>query len=87
MAGVAQWRLLIEPAKELRPKRVVFAFDADAQDKEEVGSNVTNAVMEAKKELQPLGIDVAIALWPSNVAKGIDDLFHAGYKPKIIDIP
>jgi hypothetical protein len=88
VAGVAQWRLLLEPTKELKPKRVVFAFDADAQDKEDtVGLNVTNAVKEAKKELQPLGIDVAIALWPSNVAKGLDDLFHAGYKPKIIDIP
>lgn len=88
VAGVAQWNLLLEPTKQLRPKRVVIAFDADAQDKgDTVGLNVLNAVKEAKKELQPLGIDVAIAMWPSSVAKGIDDLFHAGYKPKIIDIP
>lgn len=88
VAGVAQWRLLLEPTKQLKPKRVVFAFDADAQDKEDsVGLNVLNAVKEAKQELQPLGIDVAIAMWPSSVAKGLDDLFHAGYKPKIIDIP
>ncbi|EFV74949.1 DUF3854 domain-containing protein [Diaphorobacter sp. DS2] len=88
VAGVGQWRILLEPTKKLKPKRVVFAFDADAQDKEDtVGLNVTNAVMEAKKELQPIGIDVAIAMWPSHVAKGIDDLFHAGYKPKIIHIP
>ncbi|OIJ11505.1 hypothetical protein BKP35_12235 [Anaerobacillus arseniciselenatis] len=88
VAGVSQWRLLLEPTKQLKPKRIVIAFDADAQDKEDtVGLNVFNAVKEAKKELQPLGIDVAIAMWPSNVAKGIDDLFHAGYKPKIIDIP
>ena len=87
VAGVAQWRVLLEPTKQLKPKRIVFAFDADAQDKEEtVGLNVMNAVKEAKKELQPLGIDVAIAMWPSDVAKGLDDLFHAGYKPKIIDI-
>lgn len=88
VAGVAQWSLLLEPTKQLKPKRVVIAFDADAQDKgDTVGLNVLNAVKEAKKELQPLGIDVAIAMWPSSVAKGIDDLFHAGYKPKIIDIP
>ncbi|WP_272447495.1 hypothetical protein [Aquibacillus salsiterrae] len=62
----------------LKPKRGVFAFDADAQDKDEtVGLNVMNAVKEAKNELEPLGI---------NVAKGIDDLFHVGYKPKVIDI-
>ncbi len=88
VAGVAQWRLLLEPTKALKPKKVIFAFDADAQDKEDtVGLNVMNAVREAKNELQPLGIDVAIAMWPSNVAKGLDDLFHLGYKPKIIDIP
>jgi hypothetical protein len=88
VAGVSQWRLLLEPTKQLKPKRIVFAFDADAQDKgDTVGLNVMNAVKEAKQELQPLGINIAIALWPSKVAKGIDDLFHAGYKPKIIDIP
>lgn len=87
VAGVAQWRLLLEPTIKLKPKRVIFAFDADAQDKEDtVGLNVTNAIKEAKNELSPLGIDVAIAMWPTHVAKGIDDLFHAGYKPKIIDI-
>lgn len=88
VAGIAQWRLLLEPTKQLKPKRVIFAFDADAQEKEDtVGLNVMNAVKEAKNEFTPLGIDVAIALWPSKVAKGLDDLFHLGYKPKIIDIP
>jgi hypothetical protein len=88
VAGVSQWRELLEPTKQLKPKRIIFAFDADAQDKEDsVGLNVMNAVKEAKKELQPLGINVAIAMWPLKVAKGIDDLFHAGYKPQIIEIP
>jgi len=88
VAGVNQWRLLLEPTLQLKPKRVVFAFDADAQEKEDtVGLNVMNAVKEAKEELQPKGIEIAIAIWPAKVAKGIDDLFHAGYKPKIIEIP
>ncbi|MEQ2529107.1 DUF3854 domain-containing protein [Bacillaceae bacterium CLA-AA-H227] len=88
VAGVGQWKYLLEPTKHLKPKRVIFAFDADAQNKEDtVGLNVMNAVKEAKNELQPLGIQVAIAMWPSNVAKGLDDLFHLSYKPKIIDIP
>ncbi|MYL35460.1 DUF3854 domain-containing protein [Pontibacillus yanchengensis] len=86
--GVNQWRLLLEPTKELMPKRVIFSFDADAQTKEEtVQVNVLNAIEEAKQELQPLGIELAIALWPAEKGKGLDDLMNAGYRPKIVSIP
>lgn len=85
--GVNQWRLLLEPTKALRPNQVIFAFDADAQTKEDtVQENVLRAIEGAKQELSPLGIDFAIALWPIDKGKGLDDLMNAGYKPRVIPI-
>jgi hypothetical protein len=85
--GVNNWRLLLEPTIALQAKRVIFSFDADAQAKEEsVQINVLNAIEGAKKELEPLGIELAIALWPLEKGKGIDDLFLSGYKPQIVSI-
>lgn len=85
--GVNNWRLLLEPTIALKPKRVILSFDADAQTKEEsVQTNVLNAIEGAKAELEPLGIELAIALWPLEKGKGIDDLFLNGYKPQIVSI-
>jgi len=85
--GVNNWRLLLEPTISLRPKRVIFSFDADAQTKEDtVQTNVLNSIEGAKKELKPHGIELGIALWPVEKGKGIDDLVNNGYKPQIVSI-
>jgi hypothetical protein len=80
-AGVSSWRILLEPTLQLKPKRVVLGFDADAQSKEDsVGKAVLKCVQGAKQILNELGIELAISVWPEEVAKGLDDLFLAGFR-------
>lgn len=79
--GVSSWRILLEPTKALKPKKVIFSFDADAQEKDSVGEAAIAAVNEARLVLTPLGIELEIALWPADRAKGLDDLFIQFLKP------
>ncbi|WP_141225015.1 hypothetical protein [Paenibacillus sp. yr247] len=84
VAGVSSWRMLLQPTIELKPKRVVLGFDADAQTKDDsVGKAVLRCVEAAKPILNEHGIELAISIWPEEVGKGLDDCFLKGYKGQI----
>ncbi|WP_158630122.1 DUF3854 domain-containing protein [Cohnella sp. AR92] len=86
-AGVSSWRILLEPTLELKPKRVILGFDADAQTKEDsVGKAVLNCIKGAKPILNEHGIELAIYVWPEEAGKGIDDLFNNGFKGHLFPI-
>jgi hypothetical protein len=75
VGGVKNFRLLFEPTLELEPKKVIIAFDADAQTKEaDVGATVLQCIDEARELLTPRGIKLYYAGWHISEGNGIDDL-------------
>lgn len=83
-AGVSSWRILLEPTLNIKPKKVILGFDADAQSKEDsVGKAVLQCFQGARQILNSHGIEVSFYIWPEQIAKGIDDLFLAGFKGQI----
>lgn len=85
-AGVRNYRQLFEPTLQLNPKRVIIAFDADAQVKvADVGKTVIQCIEEAKKIFLPKGIELYYASWnpvqQNGAANGLDDLLRMELKP------
>ncbi|MDQ0896234.1 MULTISPECIES: hypothetical protein [unclassified Paenibacillus] len=85
-AGVRNYRQLFEPTLQINPKRVIIAFDSDAQEKvADVGKTVEQCVEEAKELFLPKGIELYYASWhpvqKNGIAKGIDDLLRMELRP------
>ncbi|CAG7651256.1 hypothetical protein ACFQI7_27515 [Paenibacillus allorhizosphaerae] len=85
-AGVKNYRQLFEPTLQLNPKRIVIAFDSDAQEKvDDVGKTVLQCIEEAKKLFLPKGIELYFAAWhpvqKNGLCKGIDDLLRLQLRP------
>ena len=78
--GVSIWRPAVPVLKKLAPKKVLLAFDADAQG----NYNVARALQNTAIALQTEGFDVELETWPKEWGKGIDDVLASGYTPKII---
>lgn len=78
--GVSIWRPAVPVLKKLAPKKILLAFDADAQD----NYNVARALQNTAVALQTEGFDVELETWPREWGKGIDDVLASGYTPKII---
>jgi hypothetical protein len=69
--GVSTWRTSLRILKDLAPRTVRLAFDADAW----TNPHVARALADAFAGLEAAGFDVEIERWHG--AKGIDDLLAA----------
>jgi len=79
--GVGNWRSggVPQMVKELKPKVVAIAYDADLKENENV-SRQREALAGA---LQSLGVPVFDAEWEESQGKGIDDLLLNGGRPEM----
>lgn len=91
--GLTQWHLAVEGVKRLNAKKVILAIDGDAlkepvqDNKEEEKEEVGKVIRALIKEFASEGISIDIAMWDiSSSAKGIDDLYTLGLKPKIFPV-
>jgi hypothetical protein len=81
LPGVASWRTALPLLAQLRPQRVLLAFDADADRK----VAVARALWQTATALQQAGFAVALERWDEAQGKGIDDLLAAGHSPEVLD--
>jgi hypothetical protein len=87
VAGVANYRQLFEPTLQLNPRRIIIAFDSDAQTKEEdVGKTVLQCIEEAKELFLPKGVELFCAAWSPKQAKGLDDLLRIPRQPHYLPL-
>lgn len=72
--GVSLWASALSIVKELNPRVVVVAFDADWQDPDPKKQPVRDARERLTHALEVAGHRVRAAEWPLATAKGLDDL-------------
>lgn len=78
--GAGNWQPALEVLKALGCKRVVLAFDMDAQEK----PHVAGALLACAKTLITEGFAVSVERWPVADGKGIDDLLAASKTPDVL---
>lgn len=78
--GVSSWRTILPVLKELEAKKVLVAFDADAN----TNRYVAKALRDCCRELQEAGFDIGLERWSPDAGKGIDDLLATGEKPEVL---
>lgn len=87
VAGVSLWKLALPVLEAVKARRVRLAYDSDWQskdpDKIQAVRHVSKAILMAWRGLREAGFEVALATWPLEHGKGIDDLIQAGRKPNV----
>lgn len=74
VAGTSAWRQALPLIGTYEPQGVVVAYDADLVTNEHVREAAKNLAAALLQD----GWSVALAFWPLDVAKGIDDLYAMG---------
>lgn len=82
LPGVELWPQAAQLVKRLGYKKVIVALDMDKFT--EKHERVIYAEQQLVKSLRTDKISVAIAEWDLSLAKGIDDLFLIGEKPRFV---
>jgi hypothetical protein len=81
LPGVASWRTALPVLARLQPRRVLLAFDADAERK----VAVARALWQSATALRQAGFAGALERWEETRGKGIDDLLAAGRHPEVLE--
>jgi hypothetical protein len=71
--GVSLWANALPIVKDMNPRMVVVAFDADWQDPDPKKQPVRDARERLTHALEVAGVRVRAAEWPHSLAKGLDD--------------
>jgi hypothetical protein len=80
--GVNSWRIILPMLEEMGVKRVIFAFDMDANTNPEVKKHLIECIQTLKNE----GYTIDLALWKESEGKGIDNLLLKGIIPEIMRV-
>lgn len=94
--GIAMWQWAIEAIEELKPEKVLLAFDSDKNkefststgksEKDTDPYQVAKALSHLYLALIDKGIPVAIEDWKEEYGKGIDDVLAQGHSDKVEEL-
>lgn len=82
IGGVAQYKSLKQPLKDLGVETVYTAFDMDARTNEAVKNYYQSMLLM----LLEMGLKVKVLVWEEEKGKGLDDLLNNNFYPIINDI-
>lgn len=77
--GVNSWRIILPILKEMGVKRVIFAFDMDANTNPDVKKHLIECIQTLKNE----NYTIDLSLWKESEGKGLDDILLKGITPEI----
>ena len=91
--GIAMWQWAIKAVEELKPKKILLAFDSDKNKEFSTSTSpetkpfaVAKALANLHLSLREKGYNVAIEDWSPEIGKGIDDVLMAGLSDQITEM-